>query len=145
MHGFEGAESVGGGGLRCRRVTDARSLLSVSPPPLVPPLLRVGLMRPTVGMTADLNSHAVERVGEPRRPRRRQVFVSLYDDGAVPPFTVALLSLGALLLLDPPPSLVLADGGGGPQPLPSRGLRGSAKGGPPLFFLFLCFLFILCI
>lgn len=49
------------GGLRCRRVTDARSLLSVSPPPLVPPLLRVGLMRPTVGMTADLNSHAVER------------------------------------------------------------------------------------
>lgn len=73
------------------------------------------------------------------------MFVSLYDDGAVPPFTVALLSLGALLLLDPPPSSVLADGGGGPQPLPSRGLRGSAKGGPPSFFLFLCFSFILCI
>lgn len=90
-------------------------------------------------MTANLNPRAVERESVSHAaPGGGKCVVPLYDDGAVPPFTVALLSLGVLLLLDPPPSSDLMDGGGGPQPLPSRGLWGSAKGGPPLFFVFYC-------
>lgn len=105
---------------------------------LFPVLLRIGWWESEAHCGGDrrplLNSHAVESVRQPAPGGGKCLSLST-TNGAVPPFTVALLSLGALLLLDP-----LSTGRGSPTP-PLSWAPGFGERRPPLFYLFSLFFF----
>lgn len=145
LHGLRASKvcSWGGGGGGCTVAeSPTRGLSCLSLLRWLPfPLLRVGWEREAHcgGPPTSSSSHAVESVSPPPQ-EEASVCLSLCQMGPchLSQWLSSVREYCRCWTLPPP---VLEDGGGGPQPLPSRGLWGSAKGGPPSFSLLFSFCF----